>query len=186
MAGTAATTSLEDGAPECILCKEKSGDAMGYLAFLQCSSTIKRALHKHSDCKELQSVYRVVALRGCKVTVSASDSSKVMGHMAHGEHVLVGRRAGRWMRVVSPIPGWIPLYQRLTPLPKEADSAARSAALLEPERYQRLLITNEGRDSQNLDKAALEVILHPVTDLQFNHFGGERIHGQFHQSSNLT
>ena len=180
MSGAAAATSLEDGAPECILCREKSGDAMGYLAFLQCSSTVKRALQKHSDCQEMQSVYRVVALQGCKVTVSASKSSKVIGQIRHGEHVLVARRAGRWMRVVSPVLGWIPLYQRLTPLPKEVDIAARSAALLQPERYQRLLNTHEDPAGQNPDKAVLEVILHPLTDLQFNHFGGERVHGQFH------
>lgn len=180
--GAAAARSLEDGAPECIFCREKSGDAMGYLAFMQSSSMVKRALHRHSDCKEMQSVYRVVALQGCKVTASASDGSKLVGHVAHGEHVLVGSRAGRWMRVVSPLVGWIPLYQRLAPLPKEIDFASRTAALLQPERHQRLLNTHEGPDGQSPAKAALEVVLHPVHDLQFNHFGGERIHGMLPRS----
>ena len=159
-----AAVSFEDGAPECIFCREKSGDVMGYLAFLQTSSTIKRAVQRHSDCKEMESVYRVVALSGANVTFSAAESSKLVGHVGHGEHVLVGSRSGRWMRVVSPIAGWIPLYQRLPLLPKSTEwpTPARSAALQLPERNQRLLNTYEG--PQTPGKAALEVILHPVAD----------------------
>jgi hypothetical protein len=37
--------------------------------------------------------------------------SKVKGHVSHGDHVLIKSRAGRWMRIVSPIVGWIPLYR---------------------------------------------------------------------------
>ena len=52
----------------------------------------------------------------------------------------------------------------------------RATALQMPERNQRLVNTYEG--PQMPGKATLEVILHPVSDLQFNHFGGDRVHGE--------
>ena len=164
---SAVAPSLEDGAPECIVCREKSGEAMGYLAFLQTSSVIKGVLQRHSDCKEMQSVYRVVASGGCTITQHASRTSKTLAHVPHGGHVLVGSRAGRWMRIVSPTPGWTPIYQSISPVQKPgADS------LSETEGYQRLLYEKPGAPIPTL-----KVILHPVSDLQFNHFGGERVHG---------
>lgn len=155
--------SLEDGSPNCIFCREKNGEAMGYLAFLQPSSVVRCALERHSDCKELQSVYRVVSLKGCEVTAAAAEGSKVKGHVSHGDHVLIKSRAGRWMRIVSPVKGWIPLYRSLS----EPES------LQDVEKKNKLLYNNYGLLSQ---KTHLEVILHPVTDLQFNRFGGVRLH----------
>jgi hypothetical protein len=166
-----AAPSLEDGAPECIFCREKSGDAMGYLAFLQTSSVMKKAVQRHSDCKEMQSVYRVVSYAGCNITLTASETSRVLAHIPQGGHVLVGCKAGRWMRIVSPTPGWMPLYLRLPLLPKPQDQ--RTAFLEGRERYQRLLF-----EKPSAPPPTLEVVLHPVTDLQFNHFGGERVHGE--------
>jgi hypothetical protein len=69
------------------------------------------------------------------------------------------------MRIVSPIVGWIPLYKSLIttePFPSQ-----------EVERKQKLQYNNYGL---LLQKVPLEVILHPVTDLQFNNFGGVRLH----------
>lgn len=164
--------SLEDGAPECIFCREKSGDAMGYLSFIQTSSLMKKAVQKHSDCKEMQSVYRAVAHRGVNITANANETSRIVAHIPHGDHILVGSRAGRWMRVVSPTPGWAPIYQRLAPLPKKQD--LMSAVMAGCERYQRLQYEKQASPSPSL-----EVMLHPVSDLQFNHFGGERLHGMY-------
>lgn len=170
--------SLEDGAPECIFCREKSGDAMGYLSFIQTSSLMKKAVQKHSDCKEMQSVYRAVAHRGVNITVNANETSRIVAHIPHGDHILVGSRAGRWMRVVSPTPGWAPIYQRLAPLPKKQD--LMSAVMAGCERYQRLQYEKQASPSPSL-----EVMLHPVSDLQFNHFGGERLHGTYARMSGI-
>ena len=154
--------SLEDDAPECIFCREKSGEAIGYLAFLQQSSVTKRALEQHSDCKEMQSVYRVVSLRGCSVTANPSESSRVITHFPQGKHLLISHRSGRYMRVVSPTAGWVPLYRNLPVLPKtsECTASVRAAALSQPERHQRLSNTHEGGGAGAVQvKAALEVCL---------------------------
>lgn len=164
-----ATPSLEDGAPECIVCREKSGEAMGYLAFLQTSSVIKGVIQRHSDCKEMQSVYRVVANGGCTITQHASKTSKSLAHVPHGGHVLVGSRAGRWMRIVSPTPGWVPIYQSTSPTAQKLGSDPS-----ESDGYQRLLYEKPGAPVPTL-----KVNLHPVSDLQFNHFGGDRVHGRY-------
>lgn len=140
---------------------------------------IKKAIERNSDCKEMSSVYRVVSLKGCNITSNTNENSKIIGHLSQGKHVLISIRSGRWMRIISPYIGWTPLYQTLSPLPKINDvtAAVRAAALAQPERHQRLVNTQENM-MNHTPKAALEVILHPVSELQFNHFGGERLHGE--------
>ena len=76
-----AVLDLEEGAPECIFCREhKSGSEgqCGYLGVAQISTNTKLALSgATTDCPGLRFVYRVVAMDGCDVHSAPSETAKV-------------------------------------------------------------------------------------------------------------
>ena len=77
-----AVIDLEEGAPECIFCRErKSGSEgqCGYLGVAQVSTNTKLALNGvTADCPGLRFVYRVVAMDGCDVHGAPSETAKVI------------------------------------------------------------------------------------------------------------
>ena len=72
---------LEEGAPECIFCRERKSGAegqCGYLGVAQVSTNTKLALSgTTADCPGLRFVYRVVAMDGCDVHGAPSETAKV-------------------------------------------------------------------------------------------------------------
>ena len=77
----------------------------------------------------MRNVYRVVAAGGCAVRATPSEASKIVGRLAHGEHVLVKRRRHRaWMKLARPLRGWVPLYRTIAKgAPGDAADAADEA-----------------------------------------------------------
>lgn len=118
--------SVEDGASNCIVCREKNNTTIGYLSYLQQSSVIKNALKNNSDCREMSNVYRAVSLKGLTITAGKCESTRVVAHLKQGEHVLVRYRVGRWVRIVSPVQGYAPMYFPLRIITKPSQQIRNS------------------------------------------------------------
>jgi hypothetical protein len=109
----------EEAALECIVCREKKSTPLGYLCFLQPSTVLRNAHLSCPDSPDLMNVFRVVALRGCKVYTDPSESAPIIKVLQQGEHILSENRDGRWLKLKAPLQGWCCLYCN-----SEADFAA--------------------------------------------------------------
>ncbi len=109
----------------CIICQERRPQSsIGFLGFLQPSALARVAQDRSPDCPDLRRVYRVVALQGCTVYASPTDSpsptpadsatqtqSHVLGHLAQNDHVLSDERVGSWCHIVAPMEGWCAAFR---------------------------------------------------------------------------
>jgi hypothetical protein len=111
-----ASANLETGALDCILCRERTGEATGHLCYAFPSTQLARAATESESSDALigrmKNTYRVVCVEGCDVfaerdnifnsTPSSSSSSsaasasavvtnspRVVGHLQQGDHVIV-------------------------------------------------------------------------------------------------
>jgi len=153
---------LDDHENLCIICQErKPHSSIGSLGFLQPSTMIRSAVDSNPDCPELSSVYRVVALDGCRVysvpstgqaasKTAGEDMTAVVGQLSQGEHLVCDQRVGVWCHITVPAVGWVPMYRYSTGAPDSGGSSS-------------------------LPGLKLPVLL-PVTKLQHNVFGGARVH----------
>ncbi len=149
------TNSLEDDCSECIICHMRTGEAIGYLSYLQSSTNISNSIKKSMKTSSplLYQVYRVVALSGCDVYSQPSNevlsiinndsvgkatyrpSNRMLSHLSQGDHITSDRRVLNWISINCPVSGWCKIY--------ESDAT---------------------------------VVLYPVHDLQFNKHGKSRVH----------
>lgn len=107
------SSSLEDGALDCIMCRDKNGGMIGYLCYLQPSSVLSNAIKQCSSddvVESMKQVYRVVALGGCKVHARNQDTAPVVSQLNHGDHIRVKQRVGVWLEIIAPIHGWVAYY----------------------------------------------------------------------------
>jgi hypothetical protein len=107
-----AEPTLEDGALECIVCRDKCNDVMGYLCYIQPSQVLKNAiLQNKSDplINMLSNTYRVTSLDGCNVHSKPSELSSVITHLSQGTHVTGKQRSAHWVEIISPS-GWCPIF----------------------------------------------------------------------------
>lgn len=147
------TLSLEDGASDCIMCRDRNGGTIGYLCYLQPSSTLSNAIKQcPSDdvVNSIKQVYRVVSLGGCQVHSRGNETSPVVSQLNYGDHIRAKQRVGIWLEIVAPIHGWVAYY---SPNPKH--NAGLPSAVTFPYIVQ----------------------LHRVLDLTFHKHGPARIHG---------
>jgi len=152
----------EEPLPECIVCREKTAQPLGYLCFVQPSHVVKNALLAEPDCPDLMTVFRVVAAGGCSVFAEAREGAKVTHTLSQGQHVWAESKDGHWVQLKAPAVGWCCLYRYTDPgeLPPGSHDEHMPPAKLAP----------------LLAGGTLVVNLHPVSELQFGRHGSARLH----------
>lgn len=125
------TDTHEHETPMCIVCMQNTSERIGYLSYLQASSVLKQTISLSDDNQSqvMNSIYRVVALKGCDIMKSNDNTATIKHHLQQGEHILVSSQVGRWFKVVAPVSGWCALYS----IPNSGDdSSDGSVAQLYP------------------------------------------------------
>ncbi|CAK9251643.1 unnamed protein product [Sphagnum jensenii] len=144
--------TLEDGASECIVCRDKCNDVMGYLCYIQQSKVLKNSIIQSMNdpaVRYLKSVYRVVSVNGCDVYTEPYDTGHSVSHLNQGDHVIKKQRVGCWIQIENPA-GWVPVFTT------NPDYASDLVNVSSP------CITH----------------LYPVINMAFNKHGDTRVHGE--------
>ncbi|RYH21477.1 hypothetical protein EON65_20580 [archaeon] len=139
----------------CIICKLKSAQPLGYLCFLQPTNTHKHMVLSVAKGVYPDSLYRVVALKGCDVHAAPKPDSKVLQHISHNELVHVVKLFGKWAQIASPVEGFVTVYH--------SNSAPN--------------VVNEQNLALTRFCSEVTTVLYPVKEMWFNKHGGSRMHG---------
>ncbi|CAM9192647.1 unnamed protein product [Ascophyllum nodosum] len=106
--GSPSEVSLEEGSPECIMCHERSGWAMGYVGLAQRSSVLSTGVAVNPHRGLLRRQMLVVGKHGCQLRRGIDVKSEKVQVLRPGRRceVLVGEQVGRRVRCIAPAVGW--------------------------------------------------------------------------------
>ncbi|CAM9281630.1 unnamed protein product [Chrysoparadoxa australica] len=99
-------------APQCIMCYERTDKPVGYIGFVQRSSTLAAGVAASSHHDQLHQQFIVVGGHGCQLRASPDLNSEKVALVKAGGlcEVLAPDQIGRRVHVVSPVEGWASLY----------------------------------------------------------------------------